>query len=203
MEIFKRFFSKFSSKLFFANRNYTINKMLSDGTLKIGNRTYGIPKIYNYKGSEANIIIGNFTSIAPEVTLITGGIHPIKSVSQFPFRSTYKLDGAYFDGNPYTKGDINIGSDVWIGTDVTILSGVKIGDGAIIYNKSLINRDIPPYAIAAGIPAKVIGYRFEDNIIDKLLVIKWWNWKEELIVESVAELTSENINAFINKYYKK
>ena len=184
-----------------AERIRSIDSFIQNETLTIGSKTYGYNnlKIHEYRGSVSKIKIGNYTSIAPEVTIITGGIHPIKTVSQFPLRVTYDLKGAYEDGNPYTKGDIIIGSDVWIGTGVTILSGVTIGDGAIIYNNSLINRNIPPYAIVGGIPGKIISKRFSDKEIEILLQIQWWNWPEDQIIKFIPELTSEDINKFIAK----
>src|SRR6185437_6132066 len=148
-------------------------------------------------------VIGNYTSIAPKVTMITGGMHPIKTVSQFPFRTKLGLPGAYTDGNPYTKGDIIIGSDVWICTDVTVLSGVKIGDGAIISAGAMVAKDVPPFAIATGIPAKVVGYRFDNETIDALYKIKWWEWPLEKVKQNVELLTSENIHEFINQHNKQ
>jgi acetyltransferase-like isoleucine patch superfamily enzyme len=84
------------------------------------------------------------------------------------------MDGAFQDGMPYTKGDIIIGSDVWIGTDAMILSGVTIGDGAIIASRSVVTENIPPYAIVAGISAKIIRFRFNQDAVEQLLRIKWW-----------------------------
>ena len=95
-----------------------------------------MPTVRSYGGSEAHITIGSFCSIGPEVQIINGGIHPKSWVSLFPFRIKWKLDGAYEDGMPETRGDIVIGSDVWLGTGALILSGVKIGHGAIVAGAS-------------------------------------------------------------------
>ena len=83
---------------------------------------------------------------------------------------------------PY-KGDTVIGNDVWIGMDTTIMPGIKIGDGAVIGANAVVTHDIPPYAIVAGIPAKVIKYRFADEIINELLELQWWNLDENLLKE--------------------
>jgi virginiamycin A acetyltransferase len=99
---------------------------------------------------------------------------------------------------PTTNGDIHVGSDVWIGTGVLILSGVQIGDGAIIASRSVVTRDIPPYAIAAGVPAKPIRYRFDNDTINQLLEIKWWNWSDEKIREYIDLLSSPDIKIFIS-----
>jgi acetyltransferase-like isoleucine patch superfamily enzyme len=155
--------------------------------------------VYEYKGSLSRIFIGNYTSIAPDVTIITGGIHPIKTVSQFPLRVEFKLDGAFKDGNPYSKGDIIIGSDVWIGTGVTILSGVSIGDGSIIYNNTLVNKSVPPFSVVGGYPCKVLKDRFSLNQKNELLKIKWWNWPDNKVIDFIDYLTSDDIDQFILK----
>ena len=203
MQKVKHILQQYINKLIFYPQNYKYNKLVAAGRLKVGIGTYGAFNVYEYKGSEANIVIGNYTSIAPKVTMITGGMHPIKTVSQFPFRTIFGLPGAYTDGNPYTKGDIVVGSDVWICTDATILSGVKIGDGAIISAGAIVTKDVPAFAIAAGVPAKVVGYRFDNETIDALNKIKWWEWPLEKVKQNVDDLTSENIHEFINQHNKQ
>lgn len=86
---------------------------------------------------------------------------------------------------------IEIGNDVWIGANVTILRGVHIGDGAVIGANTLVNKDIPPYAIVVGCPARVIKYRFEETVIQKLLNLKWWNWTDEKIQRNLALFQDE------------
>jgi acetyltransferase-like isoleucine patch superfamily enzyme len=181
--------------------NYKYNLLKKSGRLIIGEGTYGVPDIHEYKGSEANIIIGRYSCIGPNVTLITGGIHKINVVAQYPIRVMYNLPNAFKDGHPYTKGDIVIGSDVWIGSGVTILSGVTIGDGAIIAANATVTKSIPAYAIATGIPAKVISMRFSDDIIAQLLNIRWWDWPKSKIAENVVLLNDTNdISNFIEKH---
>jgi acetyltransferase-like isoleucine patch superfamily enzyme len=175
-----------------------IETMLEDGRLKIGEYTYGTPIIDNYKGSEQKVIIGKYCSISKNVRIITGGIHPPHWVSTYPFRSKFKQDGAFADGMPTSNGAINIGNDVWIGTGVTILSGVTIGDGAIIGAGAIVSKNIPPYAIAIGIPAKVIKYRFDAQQIEKLQKLKWWNWDNKKIIENINLLSSNKLDEFIS-----
>ncbi len=168
----------------------------------VGRHTYGASKIRldHYKGSEVLVKIGSFTSIAPEVRIITGGIHPSNWVSLFPMRIAFALPKAYEDGTPYTKGPIEIGNDVWIGTSVIITSGVNIGDGVLILPGSVVSKNIPPYAIAGGVPAKVINYRFDEKTINSLLKIQWWNWDDKKIMEEVPLLSSTNISDFLIKH---
>lgn len=170
------------------------------GLLEVGHHTYGIPIIDVYKGSEAKVIIGKYCSIGEGVIIITGGIHPPSWISTYPFRIKWGLEGAYTDGMPMTYGDVMIGSDVWIGTDAMILSGVHIGHGAIIAARSVVTRDIPPYAVVAGVPAKIITYRFEKDIIDTLLKFCWWDWDDDKVLEAMPLLSSSNIETFISQY---
>ena len=103
-------------------------------------------------------------------------------------------------GHPECKGNITIGNDVWIGAKSTIMSGVKIGDGAVIGSGSVVAKDVPPYAIVVGNPAKIIKYRFDENQIEDLLKISWWNWPENKIKEEAMLLWSKDINFFIEKH---
>jgi acetyltransferase-like isoleucine patch superfamily enzyme len=201
-KVYRKFLARFSYKIQKYYMAYQNENLIRAGRLLIGKGTYDSPIIDEYKGSEANVKIGNYTSIGPNVRLITGGMHPIRSVSQYPFRSKLNLIGKYADGNPYTNGDIIIGSDVWIGTGVTILSGVCIGNGAIVGSCALVTKDIPDYAIAMGSPAVVKKFRFTPKQIEALIRIQWWNWDENKICEEINELTGENIEKFILKHDK-
>ncbi|MBL0225450.1 MAG: CatB-related O-acetyltransferase [Geobacteraceae bacterium] len=174
--------------------------LVKNNVLTIGMHSYGTPNVDTYRGSECKVVIGDYCSIARDVTIILGGIHPTDWVSTYPFRIMLKLPGAYEDGMPTTKGDVTIGSDVWIGTEAMILSGVTIGHGVIIASRSLVTKNIPPYAIVAGSPAKIIKFRYNEEIIEKLLAIQWWNWEEKNIREAVNLLSSNNINEFIERY---
>jgi serine acetyltransferase len=105
-------------------------------------------------------------------------------------------------GHPSCKGDIIIENDVWIGAKATIMSGVRIGNGAIVAAGSVVSKDVPPYAIVAGNPAKVVKYRFSDEQIKKLLSIAWWNWDEQKIKDNAMTMWSNNIDEFIEKFYE-
>ena len=105
-------------------------------------------------------------------------------------------------GHPSCKGDIIIENDVWIGANSTVMSGIKIGNGAIVAAGSTVTKNVPPYAIVAGNPAKVVKYRFTDEQIKKLLSIAWWDWDEQKIKNNAMNMWSDNINEFINKFYE-
>lgn len=157
------------------------NVYVSGGQIKsskIGRRTYFNSNIY-----AQNCVIGNYCSIGSDVT-IGYSPHPTDFVSTHPiFYSNNKpyetlADRMYFDEKIKLT---TIGNDVWIGSKATIVPGVRILDGAIIAYGSLITKDVPPYAIVGGVPAKIIKYRFSENIITELLRIKWWERNDEFI----------------------
>lgn len=134
--------------------------------------------IYSW-GESSKVVIGKYCSIADEVVLIAGGEHHQNWVSTFPFINRWNLDG--YDLPSSSKGNIDIGHDVWIGHGATILSGVSIGSGAIIGAMAVVSKDVPPYAVVVGNPAKVIKYRFNEAIIKDFLKIQWWDWPDEKI----------------------
>jgi serine acetyltransferase len=98
---------------------------------------------------------------------------------------------------PVSRGDVVIGSDVWISSNVIVLSGVTIGHGAVIASGSVVTRDIPPYTVAAGVPARALRHRFSAEQIAKLLEIQWWTWDEKIIERFVPLLSSNQIDHFI------
>jgi acetyltransferase-like isoleucine patch superfamily enzyme len=170
------------------------------GLLAMGEYTYGYPEIVDSGGAKGRVVIGRYCSIANEVTLMVGGNHHPEWVSMYPIRIAFDLPGKYADGQPYTKGDIIIGSDVWICQGALILSGVRIGHGAVIAARSVCTRDVPDYAIVAGNPARVIRMRFTDQQIQALLRIAWWDWGRDKVTEQVELLCSPNVDDFIREF---
>jgi chloramphenicol O-acetyltransferase type B len=176
------------------------HELVEHGLLVVGRHTYGTPRVWNYQGSERKVTIGSFCSIGPNVQIITGGIHPSDWVSTYPFRIQWRMPGAYQDGMPTTRGEVVIGNDVWLGTDSVALSGVRIGDGSVVATRAVVTRDVPPYAVVAGSPARVIRYRFPPEVIERLLEIAWWNWDDDAVREAVPLLSSNNIDEFLRRY---
>jgi acetyltransferase-like isoleucine patch superfamily enzyme len=103
-------------------------------------------------------------------------------------------------GHPLCKGDIVVENDVWIGAKSTIMSGVKIHNGSVVGANSVVTKDIPPYAIAVGNPAKIVKYRFDERQIESLLKIKWWDWTEDRIKTEAMLMWSDKIDEFIDKH---
>ena len=199
MNFFKNIISKLVNSAISFNQSNKIKNLLITGRLKVGDYTYGVNNlfIHNYKGSEANVVIGKYCSLAPNISIITGGIHPVDWISTYPFRIKWDLSKKFEDGMPYSKGNIIIGNDVWIGTGVTILSGVTIRDGAVIAAGSMIVKDIAPYAIVGGNPVRVIRFRFNKSQIDRLLEIKWWDWNDEKVKKNAPLINSDAIEEFL------
>lgn len=153
---------------------------------------------YSYIGAFSMVFktqIGRFCSIAYNVT-IGPQEHNYRKASSHPFIYDvfYDLidDNFLLTDTVLDKG-LTIGNDVWIGCNATILRGVKIGDGAVIGANALVNRDVPPYAVVAGNPARIVKYRFTPNIIAQLMSLSWWDWPAEKIKKNQAFFTAENI----------
>lgn len=157
--------------------------------------------LYHYPINEDRLIIGKFCSIACGAKFIfTSANHTLDSVSTYPFPLFFEewgLDKANVTKAWDNKGDINIGNDVWIGYDAVIMSGVTIGDGAIIGTRAVVTKDVAPYTIVGGVPAKPIRKRFSDEIICSLLEIKWWEWSDERIRKNIVAIQSGNTNKLI------
>ena len=150
---------------------------------------------YNHIGDRVmigNATIGNYCSIAPDVK-IGQSHHSIDYVTTSQKISSINI------GYSLLKKRAIIENDVWIGANVVILEGVSISDGAIIGAGAVVTRDVPPYAIVGGVPARIIRYRFSQEIIDSLLRIQWWNWDVEQIKSRQSDFYGD-IESFVNKY---
>jgi len=154
---------------------------------------------YHFDFVGDKLIIGKFCQIASGATFImNGGNHLTDGISTFPFQIFGEDWSNAMDGKSYpTKGDTVIGNDVWIGHDATIMPGISIGHGAIIATKSVVTKDVSPYAIVGGNPAKVIKMRFSESEIKSLLDLAWWDWPIERITQNVKALVRGELDGLV------
>lgn len=152
----------------------------------VGRYTYGPINVFN-SGEKKHLQIGDFCSIAQEVTFLLCCDHYTDHISSFPF----KVQCLGYSNECISDGDIIIGDDVWIGYRSTILSGVHIGQGAIVAAGAVVTKDVPPYAIVGGVPAKVIKYRFTDELISELIKIDYSKLDKGEVGNNIEQLYSQ------------
>lgn len=153
----------------------------------VGSKTYGRIFISGYGGRGA-VTIGSYCSIAPQVTFVTGNEHALDRISTFPF--LVKAIGSC-KSESISKGGIVVEDDVWIGFGATILDGVHVGQGAVIAAGAVVAKDVPPYAIVGGVPAQVIKYRFDSELIDALLAVDYSQLTDDLVRGNISALYSQ------------
>lgn len=175
----------------------TIFKSILSGNISVDSNTVLWGPNIQIQSLKNPIIIGKFCSIARDVSIQEYFHDYNKITTYFINRNVF---GGAIEKEVLSKGPIKIGNDVWIGTGVQIMSGVTIGDGAVISANSTVTHDVLPYAIVGGVPAKIIKYRFTQEIIEKLLDTKWWNWDMEKINKNKLLFTSDVSVDMINKY---
>ena len=177
-------------------------------TLTIGAGSYIAEASLDFASIDSShLLIGRYSSLAFRLVFSIGENHNYHYVTTYPFRqreikNKIALRRNWTDKNFYTEANhyqILIGNDVWVGANVKILGGVKIGSGAVIGANTIVTKDIPPYSVVVGNSSRIIKYRFSDDIIQKLLAIKWWNWSTEKIWKNVELL--EQPEKFIDKFY--
>lgn len=185
-------FVKFRLKLLFHRymwrkknkHNSTSLKTLTPfSQISVGINTYGDLNV-NSSNYNSRLIIGNYCSIASEVSFLLNSEHPINNISTYPFK--VKIMGA--DCESLSKGDIIVDDDVWIGHRAIIMSGVHIGQGAVIGAGAVVTRDVPPYAVVAGVPAKIIKMRFKEEIVSCLLDVDFSKLSDTLIKSHICDL---------------
>lgn len=188
--------------------------------MEVGEYTYGSelirlhrygPHDGPYEWSNSKLKIGKFCSIAP-CNIFLNENHRYDWVTTFPFGITNlskkrfkNVDKVLINSGALSKGngDIIVGNDVWIGYNASIMSGVNIGHGAVIAGFAHVVKDVEPYSIVGGNPAKHLKYRFSEEQIEKLLEIQWWDWPIEKIDNHLPVLMNENIDEFIKKALEK
>ena len=159
----------------------------ANAIVKVGNYTYGNLYVH-ISNTERQLTIGNYCSIAENVCFVLNSDHPLHSISTFPFK-TVVLGLSNYEA--ISKGDIIVEDDVWIGYGATIMSGVHIGQGAVVAAGAVVTKDVPPYAIVGGVPAKVIKYRFEPEMIEELLKVDYSKLTKEDIEKHIDDLYTE------------
>ena len=168
------------------------NDFVNDPTLFEKNNV-----LYHYPINHDKLQIGKFCSIACGAKfLFNSANHTLSSLSTYPFPLFFEewgLEKKDVTNAWDNKGDIIIGNDVWIGYEAVILAGVTIGAGAIIGTRAVVTKDVPPYTIVGGVPAKPIKKRFSEETISALLEIQWWNWSEKRIAKNIGAIQSGNI----------
>jgi virginiamycin A acetyltransferase len=186
-----------------------LKNIIKNPNIKVGDYTYyddfenvdnfekNVKYHFDFTGDQ--LIIGKFCMIASGVEFIMNGAnHLSEALSSFPF-SVFGGDWSHaMDGKSFpNKGNTIVGNDVWIGYQATIMPGVTIGDGAIIASKAVVSKDVEPYSIVGGNPAKLIRKRFDEQTINQLLELCWWDWPIERITRNVENLTTNNLENLV------
>jgi acetyltransferase-like isoleucine patch superfamily enzyme len=182
--------------MWWRNRRHPIPK-----SAIIGRWTYGIDDGLKFHGCgpEAPIEIGSFCSIAAEVMFLCSGNHPTECATTSFIHSNMMGKPSPMDSSG--RRGIKVGNDVWIGRRALILPGVNIGHGGVVAAQATVTKDVPPYAIVGGNPAKIIRLRFPEEIVAKMLAIRWWDWDDEKIKQEADALTGP-IDAFVARHYR-
>lgn len=185
----------FLAKLFRREKRLTLQEKFPE--YEIGRHSYGHLKVRQW-GNDATLRIGAFCSFADGVQVFLGGNHRTEWVTTFPFPQLWdNLPCLCGEATEKTRGDVTIGNDVWIGSGALIMSGVHVGDGAVIGARAVVTRDVPPYAIAVGVPARMVKKRFDDATIERLCAVSWWQWDDLKIRRYMPLLLSGETEAFL------
>jgi len=180
-------------------RNFTKDPKISAGDYSYYDNEEGFDcfektVLYHYPFSKDRLIIGKFCAIASGVKfMMNGANHVISGLSTYPFPIMGSGWEKHIDANWPFKGNTVIGNDVWLGYRSVVMPGIKIGDGAIVSALSVVSKDVAPYTIVGGNPAREIRSRFSPEVIKKLSEIQWWNWPIEKITEAIPALMSDSI----------
>ena len=171
-----------------------------DLRISVGEGTYGMAEhtVLLFRPDD-HVEIGKYCSFAYGVTIMASGEHNYRAVATYPFSARFDDDEIT---DTFTKGPVRIGNDVWICAKATILSGVTVGDGAVIAAGAVVTKDVPPYAIVAGVPARVVKFRFPPEVVARLLEIRWWDWSAVTIRERKKEFYG-GVENFLTAYERE
>jgi acetyltransferase-like isoleucine patch superfamily enzyme len=176
-----------------------LEKLVRRHGYDIGEFSYGRPKV-RFPESGSKLVIGRYCSIADRVEILLGGNHRTDWATTYPFSALPELwpSAPRTDVYHSSRGDIVIGHDVWLGSQAMVLSGVTIGHGAVIAARAVVTKDVPPFAIAGGNPAKVIRYRFDEATVAALLDCAWWDLPQTSVAPLIPLLQSGRIAELID-----
>ena len=199
MYFFRKTYRKHNSHNFtYATNLFDINHIM------VGKYTYGGIKINDWGKNDNKVIIGSYCSIGPNTYFLLGSDHNLNTITTYPLK-VKKLKTE--EKEAISKGNIELKDDVWVGANVTICSGITIGQGAVIGTGAVVTKDIPPYAIAVGVPAKVIKYRFSEEVITKFLQLDIVSLLDSVSEKNISlfyqEINENNFDEIISKLMEK
>lgn len=192
-QLFRREWRKSNSN----NQTSALN-IFDMSLVTVGKMSYGPLEVHSWKSEGERLVIGNYVSISSGVKFILGGNHHYNTFSTYPFKVKLELQ----EIEAYTNGPIVIEDDVWIGTDVLVMSGITISKGAVVAAGSVVVKNVPPYSIVGGNPAKIIKMRFEESIIEKLISIDFSEIDNNIVKNNIdlfyENLDSETLEKIVN-----
>jgi chloramphenicol O-acetyltransferase type B len=156
--------------------------------------TYAPARLVHHSDTDPPVRIGRYCSVSETVTFLPGGEHPMDTVTTFFFHDSMGVGEPEFGGS---RGPITVGNDVWIGREVMVVSGVTIGNGAVVASRALVTKDVAPYEIVGGVPARHIRWRFSADIRAGLLATAWWDWPVDKVIAHCHQLKNRDIARFI------
>lgn len=176
-----------------------LKALIESGIAEIGPYSYGAP-LLRFAQHGHKFKCGAYCSFASDVHVFLGGNHRPDWVSTYPFPAFGWGASHGITDYDRAKGDVVVGNDVWVGWSAVIASGVTIGDGAVVGTRAVVTKDVPPYAIVAGNPARIVKYRFDEETIADLLAIAWWNWDIGKVNSEIPRLMSGDVRAFVARH---
>jgi hypothetical protein len=156
--------------------------------------TYAPARLVHHADTDPPVRIGRYSSVSDTATFLPGGEHPTDMVTTFFFYDSMGVGEPEFGGS---RGPITVGSDVWIGREVLVVSGVTIGHGAVVASRAVVTKDVAPYEIVGGLPARHLRWRFSADIRAGLLATAWWDWPTDKVIDHIPQLRSRDIARFI------